>query len=577
MKEQSHANILLDLKEDHAAETSQLQERLALTRKLVAKNVIRLCDKQREVKDLKRECSKIEVSLKILSAELKVANEQKSNMEAEQAELFAECDRIKTVYFHNLQSLRQALNTANTNFNEAMQIGDNLRASLDDVNDANTALKRQMGQAVTQIGALQLRIEAVETDRAIKFIRDPPEYQCAFHLRPNQLHDAEQALLMSQHNHEIQQQRNIHLSREVTVLEASLSGVVEERDTLRDNVADLRKAYELATDTQNAHYNIARLVAQVNNTVAKEDPELEDAIHRTLQQDAAFAKELVEDKSQINLLQNEIRRLKTTHRNEIKASAQQVQEHLSRSSELDGTKLQLELSVDALRAEVIAAEEQLTEAVNAATSYRQQCENRAFGSDVSVLYRHKDAQIQQLQGQLDTKNIMLVQQHEAIRFTEHGLSMLHGWAQGELEAARRYRNERDFSEAKNAALEAWFKDNLQHEPLRVDSQGYMTALTPEEEAVFSSIDNVLYQITGGTSARKQKDPEQLPESKYEKMRAAVMVEEKKRKESEARQLALDYEDANYDDSWLTAQPSTPLHDMESVGSPKSSIVTVNRG
>ena len=329
--------------------------------------------------------------------------------------------------------------------------------------------------------------KALCEQRVTKFIERPLSREDWNVLRPDELIDAQQALLVSQDSHRKAVKHSEELVKEVESKDQLLEFVTEQVRNAQNKVKALRSCRALTTDVRRAHEN--SFIAFAAEDASEGSPELKAAAREVIAKEQAMTQRMVDLAMENVKSEKTIATMKRHHAKELAAKEVEHAALLRKVSDVDVEAFNNEIKVvnlceqvDGLTTQLERGEEQLGISNEVANEYRAQLEYRAYGGDYDVVIRA-------LKGELSKANDTIDSQHEDIIQQQYHIDELHaniGQFNLMIDRTRPFRLWRiryHHDEAIIGAFRDRFAQELAAKPLEVDYKGLtIPAETDEEKA-----------------------------------------------------------------------------------------------
>lgn len=327
--------------------------------------------------------------------------------------------------------------------------------------------------------------KALSEQRVTKFIERPACREDWNVLRPDELIDAQQALLVSQDSHRKEVKHSEELVKEVESKEQLLEYVTEQIRNAQNKVKALRSCRALTTDVRKAHEN--SFLAFAAEDASEDSPELKAAAREFIAKEQAMTQRMVDLAMENVSLEKTIATMKRHHVKELASKEVENAALLRKVSDIDVEAFNNEIKVvnlceqvDGLSTQLERGEEQLAISKEVAERYRAQLEYRVYGGDYDVVIR-------MLKCELSKANDTIDSQHEDMIQQQYHIDELHaniGQSNLMIDRTRPFRLWRIRyyqDEAIIAAFRDRFAQELTAKPLDVDYNALALPAESEDE------------------------------------------------------------------------------------------------
>lgn len=549
--ERRYETEMANMTDDHEAELDELRndarKRIQIqgekTRKLH-----KLClARGREIRQLKKDLRDVSneyafQASQFIELQRTFSRLQQSHDAIEKSALYE-----REVMKHNTRFLTSELQKNATKLQAASERENYVNNFLEQAQDEVHALRHQMSQATTRNKELEELVDATLTDRRLGFApRQSFDLPCI--LRPDQVKDAEQALLTCQLNLKTQWEANANLAEEHTRTCKQLSTLTQRLQEQEDEFDNYKHSVQLSSDYNEAHERLAKRMGELVSD-GKDDQELTKAIDSCVREEAKIEAQLRQNVDKVVQLRTSLRTMKDRYEKELADKQNEIGDLERQLRDLDKKNWQLENAQYDAQEHVEKLETEAKELTKSCTHLEAQVVRRAFGSDHDVVVNEFEKKLAAAATEIETLRTLLRHQHLNSEFynQEQSLNAFNEYVQ--LDLCRKFRVQRDQAWARIAVFEERFREELLDEPLVVNFDKYKVDLSESEREIMDSINCYLYHVDGEKAFRA--DPKFLPkETDYEELRAAVAAEEKKRLEKEKDDLWRSFREGD-DASWST--------------------------
>ena len=542
ISEQSHQIEIENLREDHAADIASLESQLRSLRRDAAKTRDRLRAKQSATA---QELVQAKASVDFLNSRLQVketANAIRSNA-------------------HDVAALTKELGISMLNPDQATRKNARLEERLAVVHGAYQTLGDRYDSLVEsklklleRNRDLEHHVEAILANRAPEFAERDPEIEFGQICRPDQVQDLEKALLVSQQMHAKECALTAEQNEEMVAKAFELDEANSKIAHLGDELSALKTSSEISAKATEAYSSTMALLADPART-SDYDEQLERGLQVCLEQDAAMSQALLEKSVEAAGLRNENRAMKADHEWLVQNLRAQLAEQINKNYDLERDSHVFEFRAQNAEEELERLGVDFEAARNASCELQEQAEEHAFEPSTAaaqdIVDPGMDGKIQQLKLDLAFYERHTIEQEVTIQHKDRDYNLMLSAVEHELSVAHQWRKDRDIYRAKLDALENRYTLDLLLRPLDVD----LTVAEPTSEELehLNSINEALFYHFD-IKIGKWKAENMPTESEYEKLLAAVKVEEAERLQEEKRDEAWGEQYSHND--WECAGPSS---------------------
>ena len=326
---------------------------------------------------------------------------------------------------------------------------------------------------------------ALSEQRVTRFIERPTSREDWNVLRPDELADAQQALLVSQDNHHKVVSHSGQLIKEIESKAEALEHVTEQFRTAQNKVKALRSCKALTTDVRKAYEN--SFLAFAAEDASDDSPELKSAAREVIAKEQAMTQKLVDLAVENVSLGKTIATMKKDHLKALALKEVENAARLRKVSDIDVEAFNNEIKVvnlreqvDDLSTQVERGEQQLTISNEFAEGYRAQLEHRAYGGDYDFVIRMLKGELSQANNTIDSQQEDMIQQQYHIDELHANMGQLNLMID-RTRPFRLWRNRFYQDEATIGAFRDRFAQELAAKPLEVDYNSLTIPTETDEE------------------------------------------------------------------------------------------------
>lgn len=328
--------------------------------------------------------------------------------------------------------------------------------------------------------------EVLAEHKTAEWIADPTDRD-AFHIKPDEVRDLQQALDQSMQNHKTEFARSNKACKVVQEQEKEIKDLKAEKQLLQQRVDDLEK-YDAARTIVEDHLSAVKALFAASSML-RSDSDLSEAIEDLLKK--LTRARITSDT--MGSLMRQTAELKTEqlldqrkHQGAFNSKQKEVDDLKRQLHELETNSVENTMRVSEVEVELTTAKERIAALVEERDDWRQQCETKAFGEHEDVLYRAKENRAEMYKHKLS-------ESYRQVELLQRDLVDVRGWTSEELDKTGLYLEQRDWYEAQVKGLEAEFAEELRGTQLVMPFRPNYLSATKEEKRemlVASSDDEV---------------------------------------------------------------------------------------
>lgn len=371
--------------------------------------------------------------------------------------------------------------------------------------DLQRHFQRQFQHLTEQLERQKILNKALSETRVARYVENPVEREDYNVVRPDQLRDLQQALLVSQAMHAQQMKDTERLATILENKEEELSEATQQIADLRVESSLLKSCKALTIDLRKAYEKSFLQFAADNKS--GDCPGLAAAAREVIAKEQAMTRECVNLSINNSEKEATIAFLKRQHVKELAAKEIENARLLRQVSDIDAEAFSNEIKVINLTEDLDASKEDLASSIEAAARFRRQLEYRAYGEDHEVTSRMVSRELKQARDTIASQQEDLIQQQLRIHGLDEDLNM----ARLQMDYLRPAKGWRlRFYEA-DTILRAFrdrFASELKLEPLAVDTKSIAFVYEGENVEAYYDFDE-----NDWMTARFGPDWEQHPDTK----------------------------------------------------------------
>ena len=543
--ELGHEIEMAELRDDHEIVVRDLQHRIDLANRVMARRQLKSREREATLQnDLRRACNDI--------LDLEAALSQKSSRASRLEAALREQKSCNTSLLSMVQEAEQEKDAATSGMTQLANQVATLTREASTFSSAYQTLNEKLDNAIEEKREIVVHVEALLVNRTKQYIeRDQhveAEFPCV--LRPDQLHDAEQALIMSQQMHKKECELTSFLSRQMDEMKKEHETFKLETqltvEKCKQELTLVKEASSLSTQTSLLHLSTFQKIErqEIGNEM---DADLVNSLQACIEQDEAMSDALQQKVAEVVDLRLLYRGSKLHSHQELSALKAELTDAKNKLAAMAVEKEGAEWSLGCVRDELKDAQERAATASDCSQKWEEYLTSLVSASSDEVQQAYLDEQktmIQRLKDRIAFYRRHTNDQESTIYRLESEVNWRDPVVYNELLIAYRWRDERNTYLAKLTAMEERFADELLLEPLALPPGAGQR--TPEDIDQINHIDQVIrdvFQVDARAGSGNAPNNDVVVQ--YNAVLTALREEERKRLDAERGSVHED-NDASWD-------------------------------
>ena len=331
-------------------------------------------------------------------------------------------------------------------------------------NDLHDRLERQ-----------KLLNRALHEDKAAQYVEQPDGRECFHLLRPDELADAQQALLTSQDMHRKEIENNVNLSKDIDAKYQQIAVLTAKCERLRSKALALRSCKTLSNDVKKAYEGF--FLSFALEDASGDSPELQEMALKAIATEQALKNHALKVSIENEDRKDTIIAMERVYARVLAKKANENAALLQKTVDVEATTSNNENKVDDLTQELEWTQEQLEFCTKEVQKYRAQFEERAYGDDHNVLLKLQKNELIQANKIIDMQAEELIDSQMSIEQMRWDANQ-QALNNERLQPARNWRKRALQFDAIIHAMKSRFADELRAQPLDIK---YEAIVVPDEE------------------------------------------------------------------------------------------------